>query len=413
MLDDYLAKERSQGQLVGGESSFTLEPQKVRERVATFCEEQSLYPLLRCFQAIVACCHGDIFIQQQEKSWNLNFNWPGCPPTSAFADLVNLGVTVGFDSVGHRAGQHLFFGLSAAIGTKGYELEWRSPQACFLVKDGEFLATEPVAQAFHSLRFSVAGSWWQKLLDQRRAERLAEEFKRLVVYSPKPVHLNQELLVPTRPQAPEKPWATRFIAGSDLAWRFLNHREKNLLTIPYPQLDYYRCNKEGTAFHLVKEPGVTPLPLSVAFNAQGAESSLSASRQAYCALFLSLETGRQDWLIPISDGVATSPIPVSLSGGGVLALTSEPSLQYDLSGLKVVENANFESHLAYLKKEAKALKKQLALSVANVSVRSSKLPHQYDQALSYLVGGPYAGFLGARIGPKIRRFFTRSETSHD
>lgn len=404
---------------MGGESAFTLDPQKVRERVATFCDEQTLYPLLRCLQAIIAVCEGDIFVQQKEKNWEINFRWKECPPTPAFVDLVDLGITEGFDRVGHRVTQHLFFGLSAAVGKSGYELEWRSSQTSFQAKDGRFISREPAEQPFHTLRFSVAGSWWRKLLDQRRAERLAEEFRRLAAFSPKPIHINQELLVPERPEAPERPWATRFLQGSDLAWRVIRQPGHNRLGIPYPELDYYRCNKEGSAFHLVREPGKLALPLSVAFcdskesEETAGETNLSGSKLAYAALFLSLESGRQDWVVPVSDGILTQPVPAKIAGGGILALTSETSLTYDLSGLKVVENEAFENHLKVLKTEGKALKKQLALSVANVGLRASQLPKQYDQALSYLVGGPYAGFLGAKFGPKIRGLFSRREETDE
>lgn len=416
VLDDFIAGQRAPGQQVGGESSFTLDPQKVRERVATFCEQQTLYPLLRCLQAVISVCEGDIFIRQQEKSWEINFKWQECPPTKAFADLVEFGITEGFDRVGHRVAQHLFFGLSAAIGKNGYEMEWNSSQASFHTKDGQFLIGEPAEQTLHTLRFRVKASWWQKLLDQRRATRLSEEFQRLVAFSPKPIHLNGELLESHRPEAPEKPWASRFLQGSDLAWRVLLRAGQNRITFPYPELDFYRCNKEGSAFHLVREPGARSLPLSVAFsgsNDSGQESSLSSTALAYAVLFLSLESGRQDWVVPVSDGVLTEPVPVKLAGGGLLALTSEPSLTFDLSGLKVVQNEPFEAHLRLLKAEGKALKKQLALSIANVGLRASRLPKQYDQALSYLVGGPYAGFLGAKFGPKIRSLFPGKEEENE
>ena len=193
-----------------------------------------------------------------------------------------------------------------------------------------------------------------------------------------------------------------------------------MLSIPYPDLDHYRCNKEGQVFHLVSEPQGDFLPLSVAFYDPGRKTlkkgqtsnlSLSHSARAHSALFLSLETGRQDWLIPVRDGVTAEPVAVNLTGGGIIAVSSERSLHYDLSGLKVIENEAFEDLLAMLRVQTKSMKKQLAVSVANVSVRSKTLPKQYDQALSYLVGGPYAGLIGGRFGQFIRRLSTPEESS--
>lgn len=408
----------AEGKLVGGESAFTLDPKKVRERVSSFCQETALYPLLRLTQAVINVSGGDIFVVQQDKSWELTFKWPECPPTKAFADLVNLGVTAGFDEVGHRVGQHLFFGLSAVLGTSGYEVEWTSPRAAFSAREGAINAIDPVEQEFVRLRFAVESSWWQKLLHQKRAELLAEEFRSRVLYSPRTIHINRVELEPERPQPPERPWASRFLGGSDLAWRLVKVTDNNRLNAPYPQLDYYRCNKEMTSFHLIREPGEESLPLSVAFDYPGKEKllpgqtqnlSLSTSSLVHTALFLSLEAGKHDWMVPVCDGVTAQPVMAHFGGGGIVALTSDPSLQYDLSGFKVVENEAFERNLAFLKVEAKALKKQLAISVANVSLRSKKLPKQYEQAIAYVAGGPVAGMLGAKFGPHLRGLFTRGD----
>jgi hypothetical protein len=420
VLEDFLEKERTGGEVVGGEATFTLDPNKVRERVAIFSQQNTLYPLYRCLQAIISVCDGDIFIQRQEKTWEVNFRWPNCPPGRAFADLLNLGTTAGFDKVGHRVAQHLFFGFSAALGTDSYQIEWNSPNARFVAKDGNLTVLEPDSKEYSQLAFTLESKWWQRLIGQNSVAQIHDELRERLCYSPRPIHLERALIVPAPPQAPEQPWGAKLIQGSDLAWRFIRIPDQNLLTVPYPELDYYRCNKEGQVFHLIGEPESSSLPLSVAFHDPGRKTlkkgqtsnlSLSLSSRAHSALFLSLETGRQDWLVPVCDGVTTEPVPVNIAGGGIVALTSDQSLSYDLSGLKVIENDAFRDLLSMLKAQSKAMKKQLAVSVANVSVRSKALPKQYDQALSYLVGGPYAGLLGGRFGQIFRRMTSSREPS--
>lgn len=422
MLEDFLQKERTEGELVGGEAAFTLDPIKVRERVAVFCQQSTLYPLYRCLQAIILVCRGDIFIQKDKSSLTVSFKWPQSPSVQAFDDLLNLGTTAGFDAVGHRVGQHLFFGLSAALGTPNYRIRWETAGSTFAIRQGTFEQLEGEDKEFDRLVFTLESSWWQKLTGQNRVGRITEELSRRLAYSPKPIHIDHKRLHPVAPQAPELPWSSKLLQGSDLAWRFMRVPDQNLLCIPYPDLDYYRCNKEGQAFHLISEPKASALPLSVAFHDPGRKTlvkgqtsnlSLAQSDRAHSAVFLSLETGRQDWLIPVADGITTEPIAVKIAGGGIVALTSEQSLQYDLSGFKMIENEAFDRVLQDLKVQAKALKKQLAVSVANVSIRSKTLPKQYDQALSYLVGGPYAGLLGGRFGPKLRSFFSSGPGEED
>lgn len=404
---------------MGGEAAFTLDPVKVRERVAVFCEQDSLFPFYRCLQALIRVSKGDIFIQRQEGRWEVAFQWPEAPPGQAFDDLLNLGTTASFDTVGHRVGQHLFFGLSAALGTPNYRMTWAGPQAQFSLQEGKFEVLEPVDGDYTKLTFSMESGWWKRLLGISSDRQIAETIKYRLSYSPTPIHMEQELIVPTSPEAPEKPWSAKLSGGSELGWRFLRVPDQNDITVPYPKLDYYRTGGNREIFHLIREPETGNLPLSVAFHDPGRKTlvkgqtknlSLSLAARAHSAIFLSLETGRQDWLIPMSDGVLTEAVPVDIAGGGIVCLTSERRLNYDLSGLKVVENQAFEDNLKIMQQQSKALKRQLATSLAAMSVRAKTLPRRYDQALSYLVGGPYAGLLGGRFGPKIRGLFSGGES---
>lgn len=419
-LEDFLARERTEGEAVGGEASFTLDPNKVRERVAVFSEADSLYPLLRCLQAAIRVSETDIFGQRKgNHDWEFRFRWSACPESRAFEQLLNLGTTAGFDQVGHGVAQHLFFGLSAALGTPHYKMSWNGPQAHFQLSRGEVTVKDIEAEEFTTLAFSIESSWWQKLTKQSPGSGTSEELRRRICYSPKTIHLDQEQVRPFPPRAPERPWAAKLSQGSELAWRFLRTSDKNLLTVPYPELDFYRSDKTGTSFHLVREPPDRRLPLSVCFRNNATKESqkkgeteglrLSASDRAHSALFLSLEAGRQDWLIPVSDGIATEPVKVSIAGGGIVAMTSEPSLLFDLSGLKVIENDAYFANLEIIKKESRALKKQLMVSLANIGARADHLPKQYDQAVCYAAGGPYIGMLGGRFLPKVRKFFSRSQ----
>ena len=196
--------------------------------------------------------------------------------------------------------------------------------------------------------------------------------------------------------------------------------DRNLLTVPYPELDYYRCGKGGEIFHLIREPQQRQLPLSVSFydpdrrklvRGQTHNLSLSQADKAQTALFLSLDAGKHDWLFPVYDGVLAEPVEVDISGGGIVCLTSDQSLQYDLSGLNVIENEAFQKVCDELQQQSKSLKKQLAVSLANIGVRADNLPRNYEQALGYLTGGPYLGFITGRVGPRLRRFFTGSGKS--
>jgi hypothetical protein len=416
-LEDFLDKERTGGKTVGGEAAFTLDPVKVRERVAVFCREESLYPLLRCLQALIRVSRTDIFgLKKGDLDWEFRFRWDRCPPTRAFEQLLNLGTTAGFDEVGHGVGQHFFFGMSAALGTEHYKLSWCGPQAHFELRKGEVIVKEPVPDEYTTLTLSVESSWWQKLARGSAFRNEEEDLEYRLSYSPKTIHLNGKRLIPEAPQAPDRPWAARLAEGSELAWRFIRKADKNLLTVPYPELDYYRSVKGGEAFHLIREAGGKRLPLSVFIDdpdrkklkrGQTHNLSLSQSNRAQTALFLSLDAGRHDWLLPVHDGVLCPPMEVDISGGGIVCLTSVTSLQYDLSGQKVVENDAFHDFRRSMKRESRALKKQLAVSLANIGLRADQLPKNYEQALGYLTGGPYLGFLSGRVGPRLRRFFSR------
>lgn len=411
-VDNFLRGEASHGRTISEQATFTLDPKKVRERVAVFSEEESLYPILRCVQAIVRLSRSDIFAQTLgPQQWEFSFRWDDCPPAQAFEQLLNLGTTAGFDHVPTGVEQHLFFGLSAALGTPHYRVTWTGPKANFRLSEGRIeLLGETGEDIYCKLSFAVETNWWQRVLGRNPARGMVEELRRRLQYSPRTIHLNQETLRAGAPSAPERPWAAKLSQGSELAWRFLRMEGQNLMTVPYPELDHYKGDKKGTLFHLFREPAERSLPLSVAFSEQKSnrhhlDHALSSQERAHSALFLSLEAGKQDWLIPIRDGVLAEPVAVNVAGGGVVALTADPSLQYDLSGLKVVENDRYEAVLGLLKKESKALKKQLLLSLANIGARAEHLPSQYDQAICYTAGGPYLGMLGGRLMPKVRGFF--------
>jgi hypothetical protein len=419
-LEDFLDKERSGGTAVGGEAAFTLDPVKVRERVAVFCRQDSLYPLLRCLQALIRVSRGDIFGSKKgELDWEFRFQWDECPPTRAFEQLLNLGTTAGFDRVGHGVGQHFFFGMSAALGTDNYKLSWRGPQAHFELRKGEVKVSDPVPEEYTTLTLSAESSWWRKLTRKSAFGNEEEDLEYRLSYSPKTVHLNGRRLIPHAPQAPDRPWASKLVEGSELAWRFLRKPDQNNLTVPYPELDYYRSVKGGETFHLIRKTGGKRLPLSVHIHdpdrrklrpGQTHNLSLSQANKVHSALFLSLDAGRHDWLLPVSDGVLCDPVEVDISGGGIVCLTSEKSLQFDLSGQKVVQNEAFLEFQRSMKRESRALKKQLAIALANIGVRADQLPNNFDQALGYLTGGPYVGFLSGRIGPRLRRLFSKGQS---
>ena len=421
-LEDFLDKERTAGTAVGGEAAFTLDPVKVRERVAVFCRQDSLYPLLRCLQALIRVSDSDIFGSKKgDHDWEFRFRWDDCPPTRCFEQLLNLGTTAGFDQVGHGVGQHLFFGMSAALGTESYKLTWRGPQAHFELRNGEVEMKDPVSEEFTTLTLTAESSWWRKLT--RSSFRNEEEdLEHRLSFSPRSIHLNGRELAPFPPQAPDRPWASKLSEGSELAWRFIRKADQNGLTVPYPELDYYRSVKGGETFHLIRKTGEKRLPLSVHIHDPDRRSlkpgqthnlSLSRSNRAHTALFLSLDGGRHDWLLPVADGVLCEPMEIDISGGGIVCLTSESSLQFDLSGQKVIENEAFHQFCRSMKRETRALKKQLAISLANIGVRADQLPNNFDQALGYLTGGPYLGFLSGRIGPRLRRLFSRDKSVED
>ena len=78
-LEDFLAGEQSQGQRVSEDSAFTLNPEQVRSRVATFCSEIRLYPLLRCLQGILRVCQGDLFFRCEANTWWAKWSQGVCP----------------------------------------------------------------------------------------------------------------------------------------------------------------------------------------------------------------------------------------------------------------------------------------------------------------------------------------------
>ncbi len=420
-LEDFLAGEQSQGQRVSEDSAFTLNPEQVRSRVATFCSEIRLYPLLRCLQGILRVCQGDLFFRYEANTWWASFAWPDCPSAEQFRAFILDGVSEGFDAVPHGVNQHFFFGLSAALGAEGYRLEWRSPRGGYVASGGRLEVTEACEQTNCQLGFSMDAHWWERLTGRSDLKSVvAQELEHRLCYSPVPVFVEGEQLKARVPSPPDRPWGASLAQGSNLAWRYLRAAsDQTSFRPPEVCLDRYRGAKRGTIWHLIKEDPAQPLPLSVQFSdprpANASLPSPFASRTqdhgnaplCQAALFLSLQAGRKDWLFPVRDGLLTEPVPISISRGGVLVVAADADLRFDLSGLKVVEDDRLEAKRRLWMVEAKEMRKRLGVSLANISVRAEHLPSQYDQASGYVLGGPYAGLLGGKVGPMLRKLFRR------
>ena len=429
-LDDFLAEERSEGRQVSADSAFTLDPAQVRSRVATFCSEERLYPLFRCLQGILRVCQSDLFLRYEGEAWVASFLWSTPPSGKHFRSFVLEGATEGFDHLSHTAGQHFFYGLSAALGVQHYRIVWKTPQGGFHLRDGKLEPSQEASPSeYCQLAFSIESGWWQKLTRGKGQKAETEESLRgRLCFSPVPVHIEGERLRPRVPEPPDRPWASRLAGGSNLAWRYLQAENGGRLAVPEVPLDRYRSGKKGKIYHLINDdpqglyPSLgggeakMPLPLSVQF-AQAPEAAVSSDPPnayaqqasggdplARAALFLSLEAGRQDWLFPVRDGLLGEPMPIQVAKGGVLVVAADDDLRYDLSGLRVVAEKNLDEKLALWSREAKALKTQLGVSVANIGVRAESMPSQYFQATGYSFGGPYAGMLAGRFGPMLKRW---------
>jgi hypothetical protein len=417
-LDDFLAKEQAQGRTVSEDAAFTLNPAQVRARVATFCSEERLYPLYRCLQGILRVSQSDLFLRYDREGWVASFLWKEAPSGRHFQGFLTDGSTEGFDQVDHTASQHFFFGLSAALGVDHYRIEWKTPGGGFLIQAGKLQATEATHPEYCQLGFSIDAGWWQKLTGGKRQQAETEQCLRARLgFSPVPVHIAGERLKPTVPEPPDRPWASRLSEGSNLAWRYLLAKSGGLMRPPDVPLDRYRSGKKSQVWHLVKDDPDHPWPLSVQFTSapeaaeQRTEKRSWAQDPALCqsALFLALQAGRQDWLFPVRDGLLGEPLAISVAQGGVLVVSADERLRYDLSGLRVVSEKHLEDSLLLWKREAAALKSHLRVSLANSAVRSETLPSQYYQAGGYAIGGPLMGMLAGKVGPTVHRLMGRGK----
>lgn len=418
-LEDFLNRQQAGGETVTTDSVFTLDPVKVRERVATFIAQERLYPLYRCLQAILRVTESDLFLHYQDETWIARFRWEAMPSPEHFIDFLESGVSVAFDHAPSAATQHFFFGCSAVLGEPRYGLALSSPQGGILIRNGAVTldSSSNLNKDYCELRFAIESSWWKRLtgLDSSKEEGL-KELRRRLCYSAIPIHLEGERLQPSPPIPPDQPWAARFSGGSNLAWRILSTGTGGRLRPPEVPLDHYRRggdNEPLEVMHLIGDSPDHPLPLSVQFSKTplplGPDTAnphldiLSpGTAWANSFLCLSLNAGRQDWLFPVRDGFVCEPTPIKVAHGGILIVSAAGDLRYDLSGLNVVTDANLERWRKIWVQEAKLLRSQLRLSLANIGLRSESMPSQYYQASGYVLGGPYAGILGGKLTPWLK-----------
>lgn len=413
-LEDFLAQEQSLGKTVAEDATFTLNPAEVRSRVATFCDEDRLYPLWRCLQAITRLSHSDLFLHSTSDGCRVRFLWPGAPPLGCLRNLLLEGTTEGFDAVDSTASQHLFFGLSAALGAGNYRLRLVTPGGGVTLQEGQLALLEERSENFCELTFAIDTAWWQRLVPGGRGvdpDSWLSPLRARLGYCSRPVHLDGARLEPRLPQPPSRPWASRLASGSNLAWRYIGSPVGSLVRAPEVTLDRYRVGKGGYVWHLVQDDPQRPHPMSIQFaDLTMRERPLSDEGDGQLcggALFLTLEAGRQDWLFPVRDGVLTQPVPITLTRGGVLVLTADSDLRYDLSGLKVIDDQRLHEKLPLWEQEAKAMKAMLRLSIANTTVRAEAMPNQFYQASGYAFGGPLAGLLAGQFGPMLHRWRSR------
>ena len=416
-LQDYIDQEAAEGVRVAEDLAFTLDPKQVRERVGTFCKENRIYPLLRCLQAIIRVSESDLFIAYESKTWVVRFRWSKGPSQKALSALLADGASAEFDDYPSVVSQHLFFGLSAALGEEQYDIRWRTPEGTLRFAQDSIKGEPETSDEYSELHFKFQQTWWRNLTTSNPKTVVIEELTKRLCYSPVPIHIQGSKLRAQILQAPERPWLTKLKTGSTLAWRFVAAPpDEASVQPPTATLDNYRSSKNGSLFHQVKENQGLLEPLSVQYEdakttesaspfypAQSSDSSDSPLCQT--ALFLSIEAGRNDWIFPVRDGLLLEPVKASFSKGGVVALISCQGLNFDLSGLKLVENEAFEERLLALKKESSKMRSNLRTSLANIAFRAKTLPQQYDQAVSYIAGGPYAALIGAKVGPWVRNVF--------
>jgi hypothetical protein len=416
-LDKFLADEQAQGRTVSEDSAFTLNPAQMRAKVATFCGQERLYPFFRCLQGILRVAQSDLFLRYDSNGWIASFLWKQAPVGKHFQNFLLEGINEGFDHVGHTASQHFFFGLSAALGVDHYRLEWTSPQGGFLIHAGQFALTDNTHPEYCQLTFAMDAGWWERLTGgQRQQADTEQQLRARLCYSAVPVHISGERLLPRVPEPPDRPWASRLASGSNLAWRYLvAPGGQNSMRPPEVPLDRYRVGKKGKVWHLINDDPETPLPLSVQF-AEIAGVATTQIRgyqpggdELVCgsALFLSLEAGRQDWLFPVRDGLLTEPVPIAVAKGGVLVVAADDDLRYDLSGLRVINDKHLAEKLLLWQREAKILKSELRVSLANSTLRAESMPSQYYQASGYAFGGPFAGVVAGKVGPVFHRLLSR------
>ncbi len=422
-LDDFLKQERAAGKKVTGNAVFTLNPEQLRKQVGTFCREHRLYPLLRCLQAIIRISESDIFIRYEKERWVVSFMWRSVPEKEAFMGLVKEGTTRAFDELPSSVTQHLFFGLSAAMGQEQYELVWRTPKGGFTINERSPDEAATVTDVYCELHFSVDPSLWSRWTGQDQYSQIKEELKQRLCYAPVPIHIEREMLDARPPKAPERPWGRHFKSGSQLAWRFIKSDDIGRVRAPPLPLDRYKVRAKGKVWDLLQaEPGVA-LPLSVQlgeFHPKGPVTGElpSADRRRFeksltglgddlppveSALYLDLEAGRKDWIYPVHDGMLCEPVQVPLLKGGLVAVSGWSRFKYDLSGLKVIEDENFILKRAELQAQAVALKAELRKSNANIGLRAETLPGRYLQSWGYSVGGPTVGLVAGKIGQIFRK----------
>lgn len=424
-LDDFLAAEQAQGRTVSEDAAFTLNPAQVRAKVATFCAQERLYPFYRCLQGILSVCQSDLFLRHEQGAWVASFAWKSAPLAKHFQGFLLDGATEGFDRVGHGPSQHFFFGLSAALGVPHYQMRWSSPQDGFLLHDGKMTLTEATHSELCQLSFAIDARWWERLAGgQRQLSETEQNLRARLCYSSVPVHIEGQRLLPALPEPPDRPWASRLADGSNLAWRYVTAAAAGQMRAPEVCLDRYRVSQKGKLWYLLNDDPEDPLPISVQF----AEAPLppgeapsemppinrGSADGIYChsALFLCLEAGRKDWLFPVRDGVLGEPMPISVAKGGVLVVTADAGLRYDLSGMRVICDQHFEQRLKLWQLEAKAMKAQLRYSVANSTVRAESMPAQYYQASGYSIGGPWLGMLAGKVGPALHSLVRRKRRQH-
>lgn len=164
------------------------------------------------------------------------------------------------------------------------------------------------------------------------------------------------------------------------------------------------CNRRQARGHQRRDPGILT---------QGQHEGQRTGPKA-CASIRAFGRGSQGWglLWPLGafsrwrldarigcsrcgDGVLCEPMPISVASGGVLVVAGDGDLRYDLSGLRD-QRQKVEDKLPLWQAEAKAMKAQLRVSVANSTLRAESMPSQYYQASGYAFWRPSHGNAGGQ-----------------